>query len=695
MVDMNAEVNTEYGLETIFPDQSLLGNRKILDIMSIPFEYMLTNQSPRAQQPSSIKLSLKPHQLALVEGMRRKEVECMEGFHYKGTTTFSNYGILGDDVGTGKSLVVLSYIATMKELYANQTMYKNSLYKYSSSHIFTVQKSSFKNPSEKSLIVVPHTIYKQWEHYCQQQTTLNVFYAKSAKCVDYQPVDPMGVEDSDDKKAKKEYKKQKKEMENMRSTFLNADIVLVSNTLYGEVQNLAQFFNVKWTRVFLDEADSIHITSYKQKLNGIFTWFITATWPNFVLNGLTIRPSTLQFLQDAPQGTYSTYLEQWLQKEMGLKQVNANNVHMYGYGKYITYRIRSSSWLREYESNHVLCGHMVLHCTPEFLQESEKMPPIVHSTVLCEQPISSRVVRGIVSQDIQAMLDAGSIESAMENLGVAVTSSTNIVDAVTTEREKELRRLQKTLEFKQSMEYATPLAKEQAIAVLKTKIYSVEEQLKVIKERLGDANTTEECPVCYENAKENNCTLTPCCSRMFCGACILTSLTRTSTCPMCRADLKLSQLTHIVAPNSNILVKRSEVVEEPKKLRSKPKELLHFLKKNPEARVLIFSRYENPFHSLESSFQEAGITHHILKGNKDVIAGIIRAFESGEKRVLFLPTESAAAGMNLVSATHVVLLHAMTPDEEKQVIGRAYRLGRSLPLNVMHLLHEGETTGIN
>jgi hypothetical protein len=33
----------------------------------------------------------------------------------------------------------------------------------------------------------------------------------------------------------------------------------------------------------------------------------------------------------------------------------------------------------------------------------------------------------------------------------------------------------------------------------------------------------------------------------------------------------------------------------------------------------------------------------------------------------------------------------MTPEEEKQVIGRAYRLGRTSELHVVRLRHEGET----
>jgi SNF2 family DNA or RNA helicase len=115
------------------------------------------------------------------------------------------------------------------------------------------------------------------------------------------------------------------------------------------------------------------------------------------------------------------------------------------------------------------------------------------------------------------------------------------------------------------------------------------------------------------------------------------------------------------------------------------------LKENPEARVLVFSRYDNPFLALERDCDSEGISYHTLRGNKDVIASTIKSFEKGDKRVLFLPTESAGAGLNLVSASHIVLFHAMTPEEEKQAVGRAYRLGRTEPLSVIRLLHDGET----
>jgi SNF2 family DNA or RNA helicase len=156
---------------------------------------------------------------------------------------------------------------------------------------------------------------------------------------------------------------------------------------------------------------------------------------------------------------------------------------------------------------------------------------------------------------------------------------------------------------------------------------------------------------------------------------------------MCRASIRASELIQLIDSKKTTNGREKDAV----KLLNKQKQLLKFIKENPKAQVLVFSRYENPFIALERDCSTEGITYHTLRGNKDTIASTIRSFEKGDKRVLFLPTASAGAGLNLVSATHVVLYHAMTPEEEKQLIGRAYRLGRKEPLHVVRLLHEGET----
>lgn len=634
----------------------------MLRSLNVAFQNKLTNDSPQIQQPAHIKIQLRAHQKALIHEMIQREKASMAGIPFKNTKTFANYGVLGDDVGSGKSLVVLGYLAHLKET-GDFPQQESILYPYSNRHLFTISTQTFKDTSGTNLIVVPHTIYRQWQDYCKTFTSLKIFFAKSHKdIVDGYNTDLSGFQ-------------------TVKNNFATADAVLVSNTLYSEVQVVAQKCEIHWKRIFIDEADSIHIPSTNKRPNGAFTWFVTATWANLIFSGTIIRPALLEYYQ-THSASFAPELGAWLRNEIGIEQYGG-----YGYGRTTWLRVRSTRWLDSFHSDHALRAITLLCCSKQFLDESQKMPQILHQTLLCEQPASHRAVASMVTPDIMAMLHAGNLEGALYQLGVPEDTPMNLVEAVTHERTKELDRLKKTLLFKEQLDYATPQAKENALTSLRSKITSIEEQLKTFKARLTSVST-EECPICYDDPQQTQATLTPCCHRIFCGGCILESLKRGMVCPMCRASIQLSELVHLVTETK---VSKKKDKKEPCTLLSKPKQLLKFLKENPEARVLVFSRYENPFVSLERSCDDLGITYHTLRGNKDVIASTIKSFEKGEKRVLFLPTQTAGAGLNLVSATHIVLLHAMTPEEEKQVVGRAYRLGRTQELRVVRLLHEGES----
>lgn len=635
----------------------------VLKSLDLAFRNQLTRDSPKAVQPECIRMPLRDHQKALIYEMQEREKACSTGITFSNTKTYVNYGVLGDEVGSGKSLVVLAYIGMMKQSgFSNSN--RSILYPHSTDNFFTVYTKEYKNVNGPSLIIVPHNIYRQWQEYCKQYTTLNMFYAKSHKDI-YEYEDSSGTKQSCIEK------------------LLSSDAVLVSNTLYSTLANFAEDKNIKWKRVFLDEADTIHITSTSKKLDTPFTWFITATWPNLIMRGHCIRPLMMAHYNNH-SNQYTPLLGDWLRSEIGA--VSPTNMYS---GRTTFLNIRSTRWLEQYTNQHVLRAIVLLTCSKEFLNESREMPPISYNTLLCEQPVSHRAILSVVNTNIQNMIHAGNIEGALQELGVSADTSMGLAEAVTREREKELDRLKKTLAFKQSIEYSTPHAKEVALAFLESKIKSVEKQIETIRERLT-STTVEECPICYDNPKENSATITPCCNRIFCGGCILQSLARGLSCPMCRAAIQANQLTQIVSEKKNAKKKKPET-----KLLSKPRQLLKFLKENKEARVLVFSRYENPFIQLERECEEEGITYNTLRGNKDVIASIVKSFEKGEKRVLFLPTESMGAGLNLVSASHIVLLHAMTPEEEKQAVGRAYRLGRTASLNVVRLLHEGETISEN
>jgi len=170
---------------------------------------------------------------------------------------------------------------------------------------------------------------------------------------------------------------------------------------------------------------------------------------------------------------------------------------------------------------------------------------------------------------------------------------------------------------------------------------------------------------------------------LFCGSCILEWLSRNPCCPLCRTNFLPQNLirlgdTHI-SHSCNL-----------QKLPSKLEALLQILDENPNGRFLIFSRYENPFEMIECHLQKKSYTYALLKGNKDVISNTLHDFQKGKLKILLMNSRDSSAGMDIPSTTHIILYHKMNPEEEKQILGRAYRLGRTEPLNFIHLLHEKE-----
>ena len=130
------------------------------------------------------------------------------------------------------------------------------------------------------------------------------------------------------------------------------------------------------------------------------------------------------------------------------------------------------------------------------------------------------------------------------------------------------------------------------------------------------------------------------------------------------------------------------MIKKPKKKEA----LLKLIKEATGGRFLVFNRFDNPFLEIEGELLESGIKVATVKGNKDHVSIILKKFEKGEIKVLLMNSMQAGVGMDLVGATHIVLMHAMKSEEERQIVGRAMRLGRTEPLNLVRLLHDNEQT---
>lgn len=625
-----------------------------LFILEDIFQNSLTAASPQMDTPKEIKVPLRIHQKALLHAMEQMETDGLKGRKIFNETLFTNHAILGDKVGMGKSLTILSHIARMKN---NTKISYNNTSVHNCPSLFSIKEYNIVDLSSSTLVIVPHNLFRQWQEYINDQTTLNACYVKNKA--------DMLTPEGEDKLVKK---------------ILSADFTLVSNTLFQSLSLLCRKRNIEWRRVFIDEADSIHIVSTTAKIKAGFIWFVTASWAN-MLFCRDIRFTT-SYLTTAKNHAFHPEVKKWLERELNTSAVGTPN--NYYYTSY--YNVRSSNYFKEYLSTHPLRGNVVLLNSSEFLEQSINMPAIKEQIITCAPLVAAVVLGNLINENVRSLLHAGDVKGALEALGVNQGDNMSLIQAVNHVRQKELDNYKKTLAFKETLEYATTHAKENALKNLREKIHSLEEQMKSLRERLENVST-ELCAICYD--EPSPITLTPCCNQIFCGNCILRSLEKNTECPMCRTRIDAKKLMMIGDTPAPVTPVTATTVEEPKPLK-KHEALLKLIRENPNGKFLVFSRYDNPFEQIASACEAENITIRQVKGNKDVVNATVHSFESGKTRVLYLNSSYSGAGLNIISASHVVLLHAMTSEEQKQIIGRAYRLGRTSELNVVKLLHPGE-----
>ena len=616
---------------------------RMLDIYEQPLLNGLTESSDMAIQPPHIKVALKPHQLAMVSAMEKKEAASVEGFTIGDETHYSQFAILGDTVGSGKTLMMLGHLSNSKATVPRNTF--SRIHECSKARFWSQKPVHTVECSGNTLIIVPHTLYHQWKYAIQQQTTLSFLEVKTLKAF---------------------------EKPDFFQNIKERDITLMSNTIIKHFMSESARFSIQWKRVIFDEVDSIQFTSTVPMPSANFYWLITATWTNLLFQGLYMY-MTESYLNRRISAGMNSELAAMLQND---QVTNGNNY-------YSRYDIKSTNFFSSFLTKHPNRGNLVLRSSINFMEQSWKAPPILENRISCQAPIQHRLISQFVSPEIQELLHAGDIQGALEKLGVVNTNQGSLISGLCETRQKDLDRLEKTLVFKESIDYASPQAKEAAISALKTKIASIKDQIESLTQRILNAKD-EICAICYDAPTVP--TLVICCSRVFCGECIINCIQRAPTCPLCRAALDFRSLKRLGLEN---VVENAVVVPQ---LPSKKSALLSLITETKDGKFLVFNRYDNPFLEIESKLSEMGVRVAAVRGNKDHISSILKQFEKGDIRVLLMNSAEAGAGIDLKSSTHIVLMHNMRKEEEKQIIGRAMRLGRTEPLHLVRLLHESEVS---
>ena len=229
----------------------------------------------------------------------------------------------------------------------------------------------------------------------------------------------------------------------------------------------------------------------------------------------------------------------------------------------------------------------------------------------------------------------------------------------------------------------------ESITSYETKIVDVNVKINGIKERLQNTED-KDCPICVSKVKDP--CVTPCCKNVFCFECLGTALkySKHSACPMCRTSINMKNINLIVKHKTD---KSKNKTKKENDLPTKLEALMAYIKENKNKRILVFSEYD--FHKIVSEFDDLSINYSKINGSSDRIRKILEKFKNGEFQVLLLNATNFGAGLNLQFTDDIVIFHRMAKDLERQVIGRAQRLGRKVPLRINYLCHENEKKHYN
>lgn len=649
----------------------------------------LTEDDPRSPNPQGININLKPHQQTLL-------ARCIE---YENSTiklkTFhelsphvderdyfkTSMGILGDRVGSGKSYVILSLIIS------NDITQKNNIVIKSHGINKVMYYLHDKTTSIKTnLLVVPHNLAAQWEYYIKTfGGGLKYKVIKTQKALEgliNDAIHPNSSDDSEDEPDEIEVINVKvdinKVMNNGASSSMtgekpkvhlkpadiidNYDLLVVTSTLYNK---LAQFFythRMKLQRAIYDEIDSLNVPGCKH-VDANFFWFVTASYGNVLY----------------PKG---------------------QNKYEPSIGRYVWYAngIKHSGFLKNilmdlyYNISRNLMKVLVVKNSESYVESSLLLPEMVSHYIQCKTPYAINILNGVVDRNILNYLNADDIQGALQYVNPSHKSNeNNIISRVIEKYTRQVTNLNIQLNAAKEYFYDSENEKTEAIQRIEKQLEQVQRKIDTITERI---KTNDLCTICYETVEKK--TVTACCQNTFCFKCINLWLVQRKSCPLCKIPMHISDLYVIDNDIQDTVEEDIEVEEDidPSKpnIKNDKYQNLELILNNLDenAKLLIFSAYENSFTNVIPILNRLNIQFDYLKGNGYQIQATIERYKNGTVKVLLVNTRQYGSGLNLENTTDIILFHKFDTEIEKQVIGRAQRFGRKEPLHVHYLLYENE-----
>ncbi len=325
-----------------------------------------------------IKTPLLSHQNQLINAMHLYKNRMIRGFIDSSQAINGKIGIIGDKIGSGKTLSILAYIASFSQLSIQQRI-SVELVPSSSKYFYSHNMIEIHPQRTTNLIIVPHQLFNQWKTEITKHTNLKFVPIETRRFI---------------------------KGEELATTIISSSFVLTTSKCYKHIQQFANENNIHWNNIFIDEVTSIYMSPSDPQLKFQFLWFITNDWLPLLFRYTNLNKNDLLAIKDRIQ--IDKELDNWLNNKEPINQDN---------------HIVSSGYFREYLPYlHNARSHLVIRNRNDFVETSMKLPSISCITTKCKPNIS---INSIISY-LHTHYEESTFQSILDSKLIRIFQALNI-----------------------------------------------------------------------------------------------------------------------------------------------------------------------------------------------------------------------------------------------------------------------------
>nr|XP_018918155.1 PREDICTED: E3 ubiquitin-protein ligase SHPRH [Bemisia tabaci]XP_018918156.1 PREDICTED: E3 ubiquitin-protein ligase SHPRH [Bemisia tabaci] len=198
------------------------------------------------------------------------------------------------------------------------------------------------------------------------------------------------------------------------------------------------------------------------------------------------------------------------------------------------------------------------------------------------------------------------------------------------------------------------------------------------------------CPICRSEMKDRWVVLV--CGHCICYECIPTMLSMSTSkeyveCAICREKGPVAEISYVDCQQ------REDDDKVIGSFSTKITGVIHLVKtltsEDSSVKILVFSSWEKVLDILQEGFEKNSIKSQRLKSGPKHKNSIKNFKTMKDMNVLLLQYRSGSKGLNLIEATHIILVEpVLNPSDELQAVGRVHRMGQTKPTFVHRFVIE-------